>query len=146
MSLNVSRRDFMKLSAAAALTVAASGLLAGCSDPNKPTRKGDGKLTLLSAETTVERAGAGTFEVTIKNKRSNDLKVDADSFRVIVTNGDKSTAYNATISNASEGWAIKKGDTFTTTVTSSAPVGQTVTLQFRPDDAYDEMYASWIYE
>lgn len=144
MSLNVSRRNFMKLSAAAALAVAGSSLLTGCSDPNKPTCKGDGTLTILSAKTTVKRTGNGTFEVEIKNGRQNELKIESDSFRVLVRNGDKVTAYPATISNAIDGWAIPKGETFKTTVTSSV-AGADVTLQFRPDDAYDEMIASWIY-
>lgn len=146
MSLKVSRRNFMKLSAAAALAVAGSSLLTGCSDPNKPTRNGDGTLTVLSAQTTVKREG-NTFKVEIKNGRTNDLKIDQDSFRIVVREGDKVTYYEGVVKNAIDGWAIPKGETFETTVTAKDdPVlGANVTLQFRPDDAYDEMFASWIY-
>lgn len=146
MSLKVSRRNFMKLSAAAALAVAGSSLLTGCSDPNKPTRNGDGTLTVLSAQTTVKRDG-NKFEVEIKNGRTNDLKIDQDSFRIVVREGDKVFNYEAVVEKAIDGWAVPKGQTFKTTVTAKDdPVlGANVTLQFRPDDAYDEMFASWIY-
>jgi len=143
MSLKVSRRNFMKLSAAAALAVAGSSLLTGCSDPNKPTRNGDGTLTVLSAQTTVKRNG-DKFEVEIKNGRTNDLKIDRDSFRIVKRDGDKFTYYEGVVANAIDGWAVPKGQTFKTTVTAKGdPVlGANVTLQFRPDDAYDEMFAS----
>lgn len=146
MSLKVSRRNFMKLSAAAALAVAGSSLLTGCSDPNKSTRNGDGTLTVLSAQTTVKRNG-DKFEVEIKNGRTNDLKIDRDSFRIVKRDGDKFTYYEGVVANAIDGWAVPKGQTFKTTVTAKGdPVlGANVTLQFRPDDAYDEMFASWIY-
>lgn len=147
MSLKVSRRNFMKLSAAAALAVAGSSLLTGCSDPNKPTRNGDGTLTVLSAQTTVKRNG-DKFEVEIKNGRTNDLKIDSDSFRIVKRDGDKVTYYEGVVNNAIDGWAIPKGETFETTVTAKGDLelGANVTLQFRPDDAYDEMFASWIYD
>lgn len=147
MSLKVSRRNFMKLSAAAALAVAGSSLLTGCSDPNKPTRNGDGTLTVLSAQTTVKRDG-NKFEVKIKNGRTNDLKIDSDSFRIVKRDGDKFTYYEGVVANAIDGWAIPKGETFETTVTAKGDLelGANVTLQFRPDDAYDEMFASWIYD
>ena len=149
MSLKVSRRNFMKLSAAAALAVAGSSLLTGCSDPNKPTRNGDGTLTILSAETTVTRDtnNSYTFKVKIKNGRTNDLKIDSDSFRIVKRDGDKVTYYEGVVKNAIGGWAIPKGETFETTVTAKGDLelGANVTLQFRPDDAYDEMFASWIY-
>ncbi len=147
MSLKVSRRNFMKLSAAAALAVAGSSLLTGCSDPNKPTRNGDGTLTVLSAQTTVKRDG-NKFEVKIKNGRTNDLKIDSDSFRIVKRDGDKVTYYEGVVKNAIDGWAIPKGETFETTVTAKGDLelGANVTLQFRPDDAYDEMFASWIYD
>lgn len=147
MSLKVSRRNFMKLSAAAALAVAGSSLLTGCSDPNKPTRNGDGTLTVLSAQTTVKRNG-DKFEVEIKNGRTNDLKIDRDSFRIVKRDGDKVTYYEGVVNNAIDGWAIPKGETFETTVTAKGDLelGANVTLQFRPDDAYDEMFASWIYD
>lgn len=146
MSLKVSRRNFMKLSAAAALAVAGSSLLTGCSDPNKPTRNGDGTLTVLSAQTTVKRDG-DKFEVEIKNGRTNDLKIDSDSFRIVKREGDKVTYYEGVVENAIDGWAIPKGQTFKTIVTAKnkPELGANVTLQFRPDDAYDEMFASWIY-
>lgn len=146
MSLKVSRRNFMKLSAAAALAVAGSSLLTGCSDPNKPTRNGDGTLTVLSAQTTVKRNG-DKFEVEIKNGRTNDLKIDRDSFRIVKRDGDKFTYYEGVVANAIDGWAVPKGQTFKTTVArkDGKPLGANVTLQFRPDDAYDEMFASWIY-
>ena len=146
MSLKVSRRNFMKLSAAAALAVAGSSLLTGCSDPNKPTRNGDGTLTVLSAQTTVKK-NVDKFEVEIKNGRTNDLKIDQDSFRIVVREGDKVFNYEAVVEKAIDGWAVPKGQTFKTTVTAKDdPVlGANVTLQFRPDDAYDEMFASWIY-
>ena len=150
MSLKVSRRNFMKLSAAAALAVAGSSLLTGCSDPNKPTRNGDGTLTILSAETTVTRDtnNSYTFKVKIKNGRTNDLNISNKSFRIGKLEGDKTTAYSeAEMANEIDGWAIPKGQTFETTVTAKGNpnLGTNVVLQFRPDDAYDEMYASWIY-
>ncbi len=87
------------------------------------------------------------FEVEIKNGRTNDLKIDQDSFRIVVREGDKVFNCEAVVENAIDGWAVPKGQTFKTTVTAKGdPVlGANVTLQVRPDDAYDEMFASWIY-
>ncbi len=87
------------------------------------------------------------FEVEIKNGRTNDLKIDSDSFRIVKRDGDKVTYYEGVVKDAIDGWAVPKGQTFKTTVTAKDdPVlGANVTLQFRPDDAYDEMFASWIY-
>lgn len=149
MSLKVSRRNFMKLSAAAALAVAGSSLLTGCSDPNKPTRNGDGALTLISATIKVERSkdNENQFTVEIKNGRTNDLHVTTDAFHIVKREGDSLVDYAATIDKPENVWAIKKGETKTITVTANVTgtLGNDFTLQFRPDDTYDEMYASWIY-
>lgn len=140
MSLNVSRRNFMKLSAAAALAVAGSSLLTGCSDPNKPTRKGDGTITITSAKTTVERAG-NTFKVTIKNGRQNDLVINARSFNIVTESGKE---IFPTIDK--EIWSLQRNEEATVLVTvGSLPTNEEYTFRFRPDANYTEIYAGWIY-
>ena len=45
MSFTFSRRDFMKYTALTAVAIAGSGMLTGCSNPNRPTGTVGSKLS-----------------------------------------------------------------------------------------------------
>ena len=141
MSLKVSRRNFMKLSAAAALAVAGSSLLTGCSDPNKPTRNGDGVISIVSSEVNVTHKG-NVFTVKVKNGRQNELVINEDSFYI-------ETASGKTISHKIDKayWKLSKGQEAVITVTAveELPKNEAYTFYFRPDFNWTPIYAGWIY-
>ena len=92
MSYTFSRRDFMKYTALTAVAIAGSGMLTGCSNPNRPVGKtgdtlkpGDGicEATLKSA--TYNRTTL-TCEFEIYTKVS--LQVNQQHFQVNVTDAD----------------------------------------------------------
>lgn len=98
MSYTFSRRDFMKYTALTAVAIAGSGMLTGCSNPNRPTgtigstlKPGDGicEATLLSG------ASKPTYNLTDKKLVCNfkiksiiaGLQVSQGHFQVDVTGG-----------------------------------------------------------
>ena len=92
MSYTFSRRDFMKYTALTAVAIAGSGMLTGCSNPNRPVgtigstlKPGDGicEATLKSA--TYNRTTL-TCEFEIYTKVS--LQVNQQHFQVNVTDAD----------------------------------------------------------
>ena len=97
MSYTFSRRDFMKYTALTAVAIAGSGMLTGCSNPNRPVGKtgdtlkpGDGicEATLKSA--TYNRTTL-TCEFEIYTKVS--LQVNQQHFQVNVTKDNKTKIY-----------------------------------------------------
>lgn len=148
MSLNFSRRSFFRLLATAMLTVACLFVMTGCwQDANKPSRTGDGTLTVSSVEANVTKTGTGSFKVVLTNNADNEVIVNASNFNVVVTKSDKTTtSYAATVDATS--FALKKNASITVNVTSSASAssGETLTLQYRPRNSYEEVYASWNYQ
>lgn len=165
MSLNFSRRSFFRLIAAAALAVACTGMLTACGeDADKPYIYGTGTITLLQVKTTVPNAptfesdsNAITFkDVYIYNGRTNNIRVDSSAFNVLIERDGSVVADitpKVTLTSNSETkdtWSIAKKDSITVNITATPSVsvqaGDTVTLRYRPDDTYKEMYCRWIFE
>lgn len=153
MSLNFTRRSFFRAIATALATVACVGLLAGCgSDSNKPTHDGDGTITNLNVDAKVTQDSDNPFKFTveIENGRDNDIQIGSDSFSIMLTDDDDNdTYYKVTVDP--EVWELAKNKKVTVVVTgintpSGVKDGYTVTLRYRPDSSYKEMYSSWIYE
>lgn len=156
MSLNFSRRSLFRVLATALLAVLCLGMLTACEDPNKPTCKGNGTLTFMNVTTKVTQStdDKTTFTVDITNGRDNDIEINNASFSIIVkdSSGNVTATYDYDTLSLSKGaWALAKGESVTgitvkpSTTTVTATSGSTVTLRFRPDSSYKEMYASWIY-
>ena len=92
MSYTFSRRDFMKYTALTAVAIAGSGMLTGCSNPNRPVGKTGDTL----------KPGDGICEATLKSATYNrttltckfeiytiivSLQVNQQHFQVNVTGG-----------------------------------------------------------
>lgn len=97
MSYTFSRRDFMKYTALTAVAIAGSGMLTGCSNPNRPSgtvgsklKPGDGicEATLKSATYT---GNTLTCNFDIYTKVS--LQINKNHFQVNVTQGDQTKIY-----------------------------------------------------
>lgn len=105
MSYTFSRRDFMKYTALTAVAIAGSGMLTGCSNPNRPVgtigstlKPGDGicEATLLSGDS------KPTYNLTDKKLVCNfkiksiiaGLQVNEGHFQVDVTGGQHPGSYN----------------------------------------------------
>lgn len=160
MSLNFSRRDFMKLSAVAALAVAASGLMTGCSDSTKPYIKGDGTISQLNVSAKVTKvagqsnkdgqtAAPPKFQVEITNNRDNEIAINVNSFAIEMND----TQYTGTqLSVSPEVFALSKGNSKTVTVSLASSIdakpnsGTNLKLYYRPDNNYTEYLGYWLYE
>lgn len=103
MSYTFSRRDFMKYTALTAVAIAGSGMLTGCSNPNRPAgtigstlKPGSGicEATLLSgaSKPTYERNKL-VCHFKIKSLLAG-LQVSAGHFQVDVTGGEHPGSYN----------------------------------------------------
>lgn len=161
MSLEFSRRSFLKYSAAAAVMVSCSGLLTACSDPNKPVLNKTGTQTLLMATTTVNAPTVSgsrvTVPITIKSDRSNPRLLRAENFRVTVTNGNtvKYDSYwsssNLSLTITVDGkeyrtYTIEKGKTVSCVLSADASLsaGDTLTIRYYPNyPEQTEYYATW---
>lgn len=97
MSYTFSRRDFMKYTALTAVAIAGSGMLTGCSNPNRPSGTVGSKLspgdricdaTLKSATYT---GNTLTCNFDIYTKVS--LQINKNHFQVNVTQDDKTKIY-----------------------------------------------------
>ena len=92
MSYTFSRRDFMKYTALTAVAIAGSGMLTGCSNPNRPTGTVGSKLSPGSniCDATLKSASYNpdtlTCEFEIYTKVS--LQVNQQHFQVNVTDTD----------------------------------------------------------
>ena len=98
MSYTFSRRDFMKYTALTAVAIAGSGMLTGCSNPNRPTGTVGSKLSPGSniCDATLKSATYNrttlTCEFEIYTKVS--LQVNEGHFQVDVTGGQHPGSYN----------------------------------------------------
>ena len=105
MSYTFSRRDFMKYTALTAVAIAGSGMLTGCSNPNRPSgtvgsklKPGEGicEATLLSGES-APTYDPSTQTLTCKFKIKSllaGLQVSQGHFQVDVTGGEHPGSYN----------------------------------------------------
>lgn len=110
MSYTFSRRDFMKYTALTAVAIAGSGMLTGCSNPNRPTgvpgstlKPGDGicEATLLNSAGKEPSYNSATQTLTCNFKivtKIELLEITDSHFQVDVTTdaGTKHYYYNTT--------------------------------------------------
>lgn len=160
MSLNFSRRDFIKLSAVAALAIAGSSLLTGCEDSTKPYIKGDGTISQLNVSAKVTKlagksnsdgtdAAQPKFQVEITNNRDNEIAINVNSF-AIEMNDTQYTGKQLVVEP--EVFALSKGNSKTVTVSLDRSItvkpnsGTNLRLYYRPDNNYTEYLGYWLYE
>lgn len=165
MSMEFSRRSFLKLSALTAVAVAGAGLVSGCSltNPNQPVGFVGDTLAVMGKHTLTDPQFNGTdltCKVNVACTSVNALTVIADHFALIVTDAEgNETEYNnfgnTDDVSISEGtFTLKKGDDFDTEVTISGVTisdTDTVKLRYYPrlyayiaNDNYNDVYATWI--
>ena len=170
MSLELSRRSFMKLSALTAVAVAGSSLLSGCDtiDSENIMRTSPGELTILNVTGTMGKLNddkktyavpslSGTtieFPFKITNGRAHPVAVYPTNFKVTVLASDmktvvaKYTAVNGiTISNSMAEANLKTKNSVEGTVAVKLDAelvsGQYIVLSYFPDLAYNEYSENW---
>lgn len=169
MSLQFSRRSFLKYSALTAVAVAGSGLFTGCSwfDPDTPVTQGAGSMTVLkvtaamgtydeTAKTYTAPDITGTkvtFPLKITNGRSHALCINPKNFYVTVTDtAGTSTTYGSSSVTLDDGKLYHtnlKTDrsvegTLSVQLKSALKSGETITLTYLPDIEYNEYSMSWV--
>lgn len=164
MSTVFSRRSFLKYIAVAAVAVAGTSLLGGCSDsgsgPNpetavKTTYPSENKvLQVRSTLTKVElEGGIAKFTLKIANKRANPIQVDHKSFSLKFYDAKGSLIYNSYVDNKiatacleGESPRIARGKESTFLITASGVPTEYAKLQFTfwPDLQYNEYTANWV--
>ena len=83
MSYTFSRRDFMKYTALTAVAIAGSGMLTGCSNPNRPTGVPGSTL----------KPGGNTLTCNFDIYTKVSLQINKNHFQVNVTQDDKTKIY-----------------------------------------------------
>ena len=159
MSLEFSRRSFLKYTAVAAVAVAGASLFTGCdtSDPYNLVCIGAGAMTVLQvtaemytyelkAQSSVEKV---EFPFAVTNGRTNPLYINANNFKVTVISKDGKTfkKYQAEVDPALFDNALQKNATSTGKVSftpaSALAEGDTVVLTYCPDLQYNEYSLNW---
>lgn len=170
MSYTFSRRDFMKYTALTAVAIAGSGMLTGCSNPNRPTgvagstlKPGDGicEATLLNSAGKEPRYDSTTQTLTCNFKIKSllaDLQITNSHFQVDVTteNGTKhyyhATTPAPTLGNTGNPHATKGSVTDATLTLNLDLSGATkVAVLYtpkhgatgEPNDTYNDVYGTW---
>lgn len=158
MSTVFSRRTFLKYTAVAAVAVAGSSLLGGCSDQEiSISTEINGVNTVLNVSAKLnsvkDEKGTATFELSIANGRRNAIQVDRKSFTVKAYSADGTTIYNSAASGSlsaacttNEGPTIARGKELTyQVVATGVPTDyDTLEIDFRPDLQYNEYISKWI--
>ena len=159
MSAEFSRRSFLKYTALAAVAVAGSSLLTGCSETS-PIKQAVGTTnTVLKVKTTLDKAVYDpqaktlTFFVTVVNGRSNALQITQRNFSVTAPDGSYYAHKNSLIRvyNISEDpvLQVQKDVTQKYRIVASEFPGfadGAVRLTYHPDFQYDEYTANWLLE
>ena len=166
MSLEFSRRSFLKYTAVAAVAVAGASLFTGCdtSDPYNLVCTGAGAMTVLqiTAEMGTKKDNKYTYELkaqdankdvefpfAITNGRTNPIYINNNNFKVTVTSKDGKTVkkYQAKVDTALFDNALQKNATSTGKVSftpaSALAEGDTVVLTYCPDLQYNEYSLNW---
>lgn len=153
MTVEFSRRSFLKYTALTAVAVAGSSLLTGCSG-YAPVQHAPGTSnTVLKVVSTLEQVtydketNTTSFRLVVKNGRKNALEVTKANFAV------KADGYLADQNNKLEvtspdalSYQVKQGETVTYHVMAkglNALTDGPVTLTFYPDLQYPEFNANW---
>lgn len=170
MSLEFSRRSFMKLTALTAVAVAGSSLLSGCSDSDSaitPSGAFGKKLTVMgemTASNPVYSDNTFTCDFTAKCISTNPLAVYGDNFQIVVigTDSKKTTRkynpkdFGVSFSLSKNDYALKKGEEMSSVLTATGITindGETVQLMYFPRKQpttsntngynYTDLYATW---
>ena len=161
MSLEFSRRSFLKYTAVAAVAVAGSSLLTGCKDEDATKRTGTGELTVLQSKANLSEFNKNNdnqleFTFSVKNGHDNSMAVDANCFKVEVTHdGDDKPYFKGAnslgklkISEALYNDALKNDATASGTVTTIGLTGlkdgDTIVFTYRPSIyKYNKYRAEW---
>lgn len=158
MSQAFSRRTFLKYSAAAAVAVAGTSLLGGCSSGEDHTQTGTNTSnSVLKIKTTLKSAAYDAknhtlaFEFEVENGRISSVLVNRNSFYVEANNyqalADSKISVLSTAEKIPDG-VVAHGKTGTFMITASGVPAlndtDVVTLRFFPDPTeYAEYSASW---
>ena len=173
MSLEISRRSFMKLTALTAVAVAGSSLLSGCDSESALTPSGafGKKLTVMGEMTASNPTYADntfTCDFTAKCISTNPLAVYGDNFQIVVTGTDSTNSkkkivrkynpkdFGVSFSLSKNDYALKKGEEMSSVLTATGitiNAGETVQLMYFPRKQpttsntngynYTDLYATW---
>lgn len=153
MSLEFSRRSFLKYTALTAVAVAGSSLLTSCGG-YAPVQHAPGTSnTVLKVVATLDRVeydedtNTTAFRLVVTNGRKNALEVTKANF---VVKADNYLAYQNSFLEVTSPDAlnhqVKQGETYTYTVFAkglNALTDGPVTFTFYPDLQYSEFNANW---
>lgn len=154
MTVEFSRRSFLKYTALTAVVVAGSSLLTGCGG-DAPVQRAVGTSNrvlkvvskLEQVEVECDAASNTTFKLVVTNGRNNALEVTKANFAV---KADRYLAYQndklQVTSPDALSHQVKKGETVTYYVTAkglNALTDGPVTFTFYPDLEYSEFSANW---
>lgn len=168
MSLELSRRSFMKLSALTAVAVAGSSLLSGCNNSSEvlyPSGAFGKKLTLMGEFTTSNPAyDASTNTLTCDFKAkctsTTPLQIRSKFFQIEVLRNKTTTVYNGetsgcTLSLSQSNYYLQKDSELNTKMTLTGLTlqeGDTVSVLYFPrlesssngnGQAYTDLHATW---
>lgn len=169
MSLEFSRRSFLKYTAVAAVAVAGASMFSGCeqTDSYNLLCTGAGSMTILQVTATMGnydssskkyttpevKAGATKIEFPIKieNGRTNPISINPANFKVTVTSADGKTVNKYTgskldVSSQLGDTNLKKGSSVSGTITatvSELAEGDVAVLTYCPDLQYNEYSLNW---
>lgn len=152
MTVEFSRRSFLKYTALTAVVVAGSSLLTGCGG-DAPVQRAVGtsnrvlKVVSKLEQVECDAASNTTFKLVVTNGRNNALEVTKANFAV---KADGYLAYQndklQVTSPDALSHQVKKGETVTYYVTAkglNALTDGPVTFTFYPDLEYSEFSANW---
>lgn len=162
MSTVFSRRSFLKYTAVAAVAVAGTSLLGGCSGAEVSTStKIGGSNTVLKVKSTLTaldfnatgNTATVTFHLHIENGRWNAIQVDHKSFGLKFYDAQGQLIYNSYVDGKIDATCLEgeypriaRGKESTFQITASGVPAEYAKLQFTfwPDLQYNEYTANWV--
>ena len=152
MSTVFSRRSFLKYTAVAAVAVAGTSLLGGCSgaEVSVCTEVGENASnTVLQVKSTLKSVeygdGTATFQFHIENGRWNPILVSNSNFYAQV-DGMPHQDLSVSLKAGSIGPTIKRNEEsdYVITVQNIPTTAEELTLIFMPDTEYNEYLEKWV--
>lgn len=162
MSTVFSRRSFLKYTAVAAVAVAGTSLLGGCSGSGAETAiqtTYPSDNVVLKVKSTLETleydptSGYATFTIHIANSRWNPIQVDHKSFGLKFYDAQGQLIYNSYVDGKIDATCLEgeypriaRGKESTFQITASGVPAEYAKLQFTfwPDLQYNEYTANWV--
>lgn len=162
MSTVFSRRSFLKYTAVAAVAVAGTSLLGGCSGSGAETAiqtTYPSDNVVLKVKSTLETLeydptdGHATFTIHIVNGRKNPIQVDHKSFGLKFYDAQGQLIYNSYVDGKIDATCLEgeypriaRGKESTFQITASGVPAEYAKLQFTfwPDLQYNEYTANWV--